>query len=186
MVHSTECYLPRSDRTELLSVLHEAQRRSRQLVDDVPDRAWFYVPAPDRWSVGQIAEHLLIAESILFNGAKGAVEAPFNPRWQAATLGKTDTVRRVVGNRDVRVPSPSAAVPTGILSRREVIDPYVRARAVTIDFVEDVDGPILAHTSDHFMWGVVSAYHWLLHLALHNVRHNEQMVEVLKTPGFPR
>ena len=129
---------------------------------------------------------MLIAENVLFEGARTAVEAPFNPNWQPETEGQTAFVRRLVGSRDVRVQAPSVAVPTGNLSRHDVVDSYVRARTVTIDFVENVDGPILARTSDHFMWGIVNGYHWLLHLALHNVRHNEQIVEVLQTPGIPR
>ena len=185
MAHSEECYLSESERSELLSLLRASQQTSLTLLNDVPDRAWFHEPGPGRWSIGHIAEHLLIAEKILFEGARTAAEAPFNPHWQSETQGQTAFLRRLVGSRVVRVQAPPAAVPTGSLSRHDVVEPYVHARTSTIDFVENVDGPILAHTSPHFMWGTVSAYHWLLHLALHNVRHNEQMVEVLQTPGIP-
>ena len=81
MAHSTACYLPQSDRAELLSLLRQSQLTSLELLDDVPDRAWLHEPAPGRWSIGHIAEHLLIAENVLFEGAKTAVEAPFNPNW---------------------------------------------------------------------------------------------------------
>jgi len=64
------------------------------------------------------------------------------------------------------------------------MDRFRAQRAETIKFVRHADEPLKAFTSDRFLFGTVSAYHWLLHLALHNERHNQQIGEIVSQPAF--
>ena len=180
-----EAYLTPAERDQLLDLLEGSQRESLESLNGVSDAGWSYQPAPGRWSVGNIGEHLMLSETILFGGVDRAIQAGPNPQWQLETKGKTEFLWRVLLNRYERVEAPEVAMPKGDLRRSDVIDEYVRARALTIGFVKGTAYPLKAHTCEHFFWGVFSAYHWLLHLVLHNQRHNQQMIEVKADPGFP-
>ena len=130
-------------------------------------------------------EHLAIAEAILFKSAEQAVAGTANQNWQEETKGKTDYLWRTVPNRIRRFSSPEAAIPRGKLPPEEALDHFLSARSRTIEFVGNTDVALKAFTSQHFFWGTVNAYHWLLHLVLHNFRHNQQILEIMADRWFP-
>ena len=98
----------------------------------------------------------MLAESILFGGVNRAIQAGPNPHWQLETEGKTEFLWRILPNRRERVEAPDVAIPKGDLRRSDVIDEYIRARALTSEFVERAAHPLKAHTCEHFFWGVFS------------------------------
>jgi hypothetical protein len=42
-------------------------------------------PAPERWSVGETAEHIVLAEALLFGFIRKALSAEPNPVWEEQT-----------------------------------------------------------------------------------------------------
>ena len=50
-----------------------------------------------------------------------------------------------------------------------------------------VDAALKALTYDHHrpMYGTLNIYQWVLIVAFHNLRHNEQVAAVVAAPGFP-
>jgi hypothetical protein len=44
-------------------------------------------PAPERWSVGETAEHIVLAEALLFGFVRKALSAELNPVWEEQTKG---------------------------------------------------------------------------------------------------
>jgi hypothetical protein len=79
-------------------------------------------------------------------------------------------------------------VPSGKLSRAELIAKYKEARAKTLKFAEDTQLPVKSHTFDHPfpVFGTLNAYQWLIYVPLHNMRHNQQIAEVKSNPNFPK
>src|SRR5205807_10040777 len=49
---------------------------------------WKWKPAVDRWSIAEIAEHVVLAEAALFGNVKQAISSPANPDWEEKTKGK--------------------------------------------------------------------------------------------------
>ena len=137
-MNAQEAYLTPAERDQLVNLLEHSQRESLESLNGVSNAGWFYQPAPGRWSVGRIGEHLMLAESILFGGVDRAIQAGPNPQWQLETKGKTEFLWRVLPNRYQRVEAPEVAMPKGDLRRSDVIDEYVRARTLTIKFVKGV------------------------------------------------
>jgi hypothetical protein len=57
---------------------------------------WTYKPAPDRWSVGETAGHIVLAEGALFASIKKCLASPANPDWEAKTGRKAAFIERVM------------------------------------------------------------------------------------------
>ena len=180
-----EAYLNSAEKSDLIELLTQSKEQTSMLIDSLSDEGWHYRTSPERWSVGLIMEHLAFAEVFLFKSAKETVAGTANPKWMEETRGKTEFLWRVVPNRFRNFSSPDVAIPLGKIERAEAVDRFDSARAKTIDFVETTNLALKAFTAEHFFWGTVNAYHWLLHLVLHNVRHNQQMLEIMANRDYP-
>src|SRR5712671_4223566 len=80
------------ERTQVLNWLEESRKEFLAAIDGLTDQQWKWKPAPDRWSVGEVAEHIVLAEAGQFANVKAALAAPATPDWEAKTLGKTETI----------------------------------------------------------------------------------------------
>jgi hypothetical protein len=147
-----------------------------------------FKPAPERWSVIEVAEHILMAEGLLFSAVERALADKQNPEWETKTKGKTEFLERVMVSRDRKAQAPEAIVPTGKLTRDDVIGKLKDARAKTLKFAEETRLPLKAHTVDHPfpVFNTLNAYQWLIYIPLHNLRHNQQIEEVMANPNFPK
>ena len=175
------------ERAKVIKYLTESRDQLLSQISNLSDAQWRYKPAPARWSVGEVAEHILLAEGSLFSAVERAMAAPVNPEWREKTKGKTEFIERVMVQRLGKAQAPENIVPTGKLSRDELVAKYKEARARTFKFAETTSVALNEHTFDHPfpVFGTLSAYQWLIYIPLHNIRHNQQIAEVLATPGFP-
>ena len=57
---------------------------------------WKWKPAPAEWSVGEAAEHVALAEALLFGFVRKALAAPPNRAWEEQTKGKTELLIRAL------------------------------------------------------------------------------------------
>jgi len=180
--------LTAEERAKVIKLLLDSQKELLASVENLSDAQWTYKPAPERWSVGEVAEHIYLAEGLLFAAVEKALAAPLNPDWEAKTRGKTEFLERVMVNRTTKAQAPEQIVPTGKLSRAEVISRFKEVRAKTLKFAEQTDLPLKAHTLDHPfpVFNTLNAYQWLIYIPLHNLRHNQQIAEVKASSGFPK
>jgi hypothetical protein len=177
------------ERAKLVKYLHDSEQEFLSYLDGVTDAQWRWKPAPERWSVGETAEHIAIAEGFLFDLANKAMASPPDPDWEAKTRGKTEFLERVLVNRTRKVQAPEPLDPHGItMTRDEVIAKFKAARAKTIQFAETTQLPLREHiTAGPFpALDPLNAYHFVLYIPLHNLRHDQQIAEVKATPGYPK
>lgn len=84
------------ERTKALTFLAESRKEFLSAIDGVTETQWKWKPSPDRWSVGEVAEHIVLAEAGLFANVKNALSSPPNPDWEAKTKGKTERLEAVL------------------------------------------------------------------------------------------
>lgn len=175
------------ERDRVVTLLRESSDALLSIVEPLTDAQWSFRDGPERWSVGEVVEHLAVAEQSLFGRVEAALAASVNPDWKTATAGKTERLERLLLDRsDVRE-APPGSRPTGTALRAEVLRQYRNTRAVTLSFAAETQAPLDQHTQDHVrpIYGTLSAYQWLLFIPLHNLRHNQQIAEIVATPDFP-
>jgi hypothetical protein len=177
------------ERAAVVKLLIDSRKEYLDGIQDLTEAQWNFRPAPLRWTIAQVAEHIVLAEDAMFTGRViKAVEAPPNPDWESKTKGKAEFIAEVLPNRTRRAQAPWEIQPTGKLSKAEVIRRYNEVRDRTLKFAEQTEVPLKEHTLDHPFpaFGTLNAYEWLIYIPQHNLRHDKQIAEVKASPGYPK
>jgi DinB superfamily len=180
--------LTADERAKVIKLLKDSQAETLEALEKLSDAQLKFKPAPDRWSVLECAEHIMLSEALLFDAVKRAVATKPNQDWEAKTKGKTEFLEDVLAGRKGKAQAPESIVPSGKLSREQVIQKFKEARAITLKFAEQTQVPLKEHTLDHPspVFGTLNGYQWLIYIPLHNVRHNKQIAEVKADANFPK
>ena len=174
------------ERAKALKWLDESRQEFLAAIDGVTEQQWKWKPAPERWSVGEVAEHIVIAEASQFANVQKAISSAPNPDWEDKTKGKTDRLEAVLAPRLGRVQAPEAIVPKGGMTLTQVKERFEKQRAEMVKFARETDAPLKQYTVDNPFFGTLNAYHWLIYAPLHTMRHDKQIAEVKSTAGYPK
>jgi hypothetical protein len=185
---AADAHMSAEERTKVLNWLDESHKEFFASIDGVTDAQWKWKPAPERWSVGETAEHIVLAEAMLFDFVQKAVAAPPNAAWEEQTKGKTEFIVRVMPSRQGKAQAPEPIVPRQGLTRAQVKERFEKQRAAILKFAADTQIALKEHTADHPfpVFGTLNAYQWLIYVPLHTLRHDKQIAEVKATPGYPQ
>jgi hypothetical protein len=188
LLGAAEPVLTQQERDHAIQLLRDSETEFFNLTSGLSEAQWTYKPAPDRWSVGETAEHIVLAEGALLSKLEEAVTNAPNPDWEAKTAGKTEFIERVMPDRSHKAQAPEPIQPHEKWKEEETIARYKEVRARTLRVINDPQTSLKNHTSDHPfpVFGTLNAYQWLIYIPLHNVRHNQQIAEVKNSPGFPK
>lgn len=175
------------DRAKVIKLLNDSHKQTLDLMEGFSEEQLKFKSAPEKWSVLEVAEHIYMAEGLLFGAVERALAEKQNSEWETKTKGKTEFLERVMVSRDRKASAPESIVPSGKLTRSEVIAKLKEARAKSLKFAEETKLPLKAHTLDHPfpVFNTLNAYQWLIYIPLHNIRHNKQIEEVKSDPNFP-
>ena len=155
-------------------------------VKGLSDAQMKFKPAPDRWSVAEVLEHIAVSEDFLFqNITNNIMKAPAGaPDRDTAKIDAF--VLWAVPDRSHKAQAPEPLRPTARWTPAETLDHFLQSRASTIAFLQStpdlrahvVNAPPLNQPMD--------AYDWLLFIAAHSERHTKQILEVKADPNFPK
>ncbi len=189
---TAEAKLTEEERQQLLTMLSESAEMYLGLVAGVSDEQWNFKPAPDRWSVGECAEHIMRSNEALFGSAKTALAKAADPDWYEKTKGKSELLMRVMPNRNPGgaggASAPQEIRPTGEFSRAEIIERFQALYEEARAFVRDTEAPLKEHLEEHPfpIFNPLNAYDWTIYVPLHTIRHSKQMIEVMESDHYPQ
>ena len=184
---AADAHISSDERSKVVKYLVDSENEFLRSIENLSEAQWRFKTAPEKWSVGEVAEHIVLAESLLFANVEKAMTEKPNPNWEEQTKGKTEFLERILLNRTGKAQAPESIVPSGKLTRDEVISRYKTVRAKTMKFAQTINMPIKDHTAEHpfKIFGTLNAYQWLIYVPLHNLRHNQQIAEVKSASGYP-
>ncbi|HXU08399.1 MAG TPA: DinB family protein, partial [Blastocatellia bacterium] len=135
------------------------------------------------------AEHIALAEGLLFGAMERALATPVNPDWETKTAGKDAILDNLLAGRKGKANAPEPIQPLKRkMTRAEIMTLLKEGRAKSLKFIETTDLPLKAHTFDHPfpVFGTLNAYQWFVYIPAHNLRHNKQIAEIISNPNFPK
>jgi hypothetical protein len=187
-LYAADAHMTTEERTKVLHWLDESRQEFLASIDGVSEEQWKWKPAPERWSVGETAEHIVLAEAMLFESVKNAMSSPANPAWEEQTKGKTEFIVQVMAPRLGKAQAPEPIVPRNGLTQSQVRDRFEQQRAEIVKFASDTNLALKEHTVVHPfpIFGTLNAYQWLIYVPLHTERHDKQIAEVKATAGYPK
>jgi hypothetical protein len=142
-------------------------------------------PAPDRWCVNEVLEHLGLVEQLFVTSLVDNIEAA-----KVAGLGSevdkppllTDQLRTVVEDRTSRRTAPDRVVPTGEVDAAAALEKIAAGHARLRGVIASCDGLALSTvTHDHRFFGTLNVYQWIDLLAGHERRHLAQIMEITRS-----
>ncbi len=175
------------ERSNLIGWLAQSRVEFLSMLDDVTDDQWTWKPDAGRWTLGSVAEHIVLSEALLFGNVQKALALPRNAGWYELTDPRTKFIERVLAPRLGKAVAPLAIEPRDRMTQSQVQERFESQRIDIVKFTEQTDLPLKQHTLDHPMpvFGTLNAYQWLIYVPLHTMRHEKQMAEVKGTPGYP-
>lgn len=166
------------DRAHLVELLESSRQELETLVASVDKETWNHRPDPERWSVGEVVEHLILAEEALFGMVHQALSSEPDPEWQTLNQG-TEAVETLVQDRSQSFQAPEGLQPTGKVERSKAVADYAAKRARTLDFVRGTQAPVKQHVASGPP-GKMNVQQWLALVGAHNLRHNRQIADVVE------
>ncbi len=145
-----------------------------------------YRETPERWSIAEVMEHLVVWESFMLDAVHGALERPAEPEKQQAAGGKESLVLALATSRDRPLKSREAARPTGRWNDvGEMLAEFRARRAKTVAFAESTLVDLRCHFFAHIVFGDLDCYQWLVAMGQHTLRHVEQIEEIKRATEWP-
>jgi uncharacterized damage-inducible protein DinB len=150
-------------------------------------KQWTFKPAPDRWSVAEVAEHITVSESIIFGLVQKTMQSPAAPEKREQVKGKDQIIITRMPDRSHKAQAPEMLRPTGRwATEAELTKAFEESRQKTMDYVRTTNDDLRDHFFDHPVFGTLDGYQWLLLMSGHSARHTEQIEEVKADPNFPK
>jgi hypothetical protein len=168
-----------------LQATHDAFLKS---IAGLSEKQWKFKPAPDRWSVAEVSEHIAISESTLLGMVQSKIVAsPATPEKRAEVAGKDETVLKMVPDRSHKAQAPEFLKPTNRwATQAELTKAFEDSRRATMDYVRTTNDDLRDHFGPHPLLGPLDAYQWILLISAHSERHTKQIEEVKADPNFPK
>ena len=174
-----------TEKDRALQYLESTKKGVLEATNGLSEAQWNFKPAPDRWSVAQVTEHIAAAEDFLRTliTEKVMVAAAGEP---GRDVKKTDdAVLAMVPDRTTKVQAPEPLVPTNRFGSADgSIKHFVESRAMTENYMKTTAG-MRDHVMDSPM-GKLDGYEFVLLIAAHSERHTKQINEVKADPNFPK
>jgi hypothetical protein len=168
-------------RTRLIG-LQSAREGLRLAVEKVRADARDERPAPERWSVAEILEHLALVEGSVTRMLGRVVADP-----AAADLpGDVSALDlQALVDRSRPVETTESSIPTGGLTWRQAWDQLTERRAELIRVITSTEGIVLHRVrAPHFVFGLLDGVDWIRFVEGHEERHTAQILEIARSaPG---
>jgi hypothetical protein len=150
-------------------------------------KQWTFKPAPDRWSVAEVAEHITVSETTIFGLVPKLMQGPADPQKRDLVKGKDEIIIEKVPDRSHKVQAPEILRPTGrFATEADLTKAFGDARKSNMDYIRTTNDDLRDHFFDHPMLGTLDGYQWVLLVSAHTARHTAQIEEVKADPNFPK
>jgi len=175
------------EREEALQLFQTSRDNFLKSISGLSEKQWTFKPAPDRWSVREVAEHITVSESTLFGLVQKSMQSPADPAKRELVKGKDQVILAKVPDRSQKFKAPEILQPTGRwASEADLTKAFEQARQANMDYIRTTNDDLRDHFFDHPVLGPMDGYQWLLLIATHSARHTAQIEEVKADPNFPK
>lgn len=152
---------------------------------------WNFKPAPDRWSIAQIVEHIALAQDLILGPIhEQLAKAPAGGERNNKAVD--EAIVSLLPDRTAKFQAPDVLLPTGrwtpAVAMDRLLKNYTQLRTLleTTPDLRDhaIDAPPLKAVSKG-AYDSMDGYQWILAAAGHTERHTKQILEVRADPNFP-
>jgi hypothetical protein len=180
--------LTADEREAALKSLEATHDMFLKSIAGLSEKQWKFKPAPDRWSIAEVSEHIALSESTIFGYVHNQImTSPAAPEKRAEVKVTDEQILTRVADRSHKAQAPEFLKPTNRwATREELVKAFEDSRKATMDYVRTTNDDLRGHFGPHPLLGTMDAYQWILLISAHSERHTKQIEEVKADPNFPK
>ena len=181
-----------NDLDRALACFARARNRVLEVTKGLSEAQWKFKPAPDRWSIAENLEHMVIVqERVLGPIWEQLAQAPPPPAGSNPSAIDAIVLERIP-ERSIRAKAPAYIEPTGTWTLASSLERFLRNYQRLIQHVESTPD-LRQHASEsaplkyvtNGAYTMMDGYQWALTVASHDERHVRQILEVKADPNYP-
>ena len=177
----------KKDRTHGMKVLKANRKNFENALRGLSERQLNFRTDPKRWSVGEVAQHIVLAEQLVFSLIRDKIVKIPTPDGADNFRMKDQAVFLAITNRIRKFNAPPAIQPKQKrVSKAELLRMFGETRNETARFLNTTKVDLRNHFWDNPGLGVIDAYQSVLFLGAHCERHLAQIAEIKAHPDFPK
>jgi uncharacterized damage-inducible protein DinB len=186
VVHAEGGAMNNEERAYLLDQLEESRKAMLASIDGLTQAQWTFKPAPNVWSVQECAEHIVLAEGFIFEGAQRALKSPAVDRPEKSNSEVDHIIVARLQDRSHKATAPEPLVPgRKFATPADAANAFTVAREKTIAYVKSTQDDLRTHVGQSPA-GPMDSYQFLLLLSAHSARHTAQILEVEANTAYPK
>ncbi|WP_309891102.1 DinB family protein [Archangium sp.] len=174
----------------LVDYLTQTQKDFLKSIEGLSEAQWKFKPAPERWSIAEVAEHIALSEEMFNENITGKIlKTPAaTAERKAKTQGLDDKILQGLPDRTNKFKAPEKLQPASkFASTQEVAKAFNARRDAFIALAEKTpESELRSHVSGPSPMGDLDGYQWMLFMASHTKRHVAQIEEVKADLNFPK
>lgn len=167
--------------------------RVLEAANGLSDTQLRFKPAPDRWSIAENLEHIVIVQDRVLGPVREQLAQAPPPPPGTPTARIDAIVLERVPDRSIKAKAPAPIEPTGQWTLADVLERYSRNNERLAEWLESTpdlrdhsweSAPLKLLTNGEFT--IMDGYQVVLTVAGHDERHVRQIEEVKGDPHYPR
>lgn len=163
----------------ILGLLQTSRQKFVVSANEVPAEVWSKSPGAGRWSAAEVVAHVGMVEQAIISGAKKVLQAPPKP---VPLLKRLHMPVALAAWRGAKRKSPIPLDSSLVINRAEALSRLDVARRGTLGFIESTrDQDLRVYRFPHPFMGSLNLYDWFRLIAYHDLRHAQQIREVVET-----
>lgn len=171
-------YLTDAERDHIVELLEDSRSQLESLAAEATGDLWTHKPTDDKWSAGEVVEHLVLAEEMFLGMIDDMLQGEADPEWQTIAQGGTQSIETGLQDRSQKFQAPERLQPSGEVSRQELLERFAKGRTMLLDLARSTEAPVKKYTQAGPP-GNLNVQQWLTLAGAHTLRHCEQIREVL-------
>jgi len=180
--------LTRGERDRAMSELHATRKRFLDSIGGLSQAQWNFKPAPEVWSIAQVADHVVVSEGELFDALqKKILASPAQPGKRGSNRAKDEQVLKVFPDRSQKRKAPANLEPAGKWAAQgPAVSEFKKLRDAHVAYVDQTPDDLRAHFTENRVMGEIDGYQWMLLISAHTERHVLQIEEVKARAKYPK
>jgi hypothetical protein len=169
-----------AERVSALKELDGSRERLLGTVRGLSGEQLEYRTAPERWSVAECLEHIIVVERFMLQTLQDRMQLVPDPSKHSDWEGRDEALtKQMIAGRKEPKQSPELFRPTGRWPTEKLLLEFEATRGRTCEFSATSSGDPRSCFLVHPVLGQLDGYQWLLIIARHCERHRLQIEEVI-------
>lgn len=155
-------------------------------LEGLSDEQLNYRESADRWSILEVAEHIVTADQGIAAGFSATLEAGPNPEAKPDSSASAEMISGMLSDRSQTFDAPAEFIPSGKYdSVEDVIAAFDESHQVFVDAVSNEEMDLTQYYAENPVFGMIDASKWITFSTAHGQRHLDQIQQVKDHDGYP-